>query len=297
MPNVMFQMIVFNGERHLEAVLDTLLPFGDVYVTEGPVTYYQSLGFTQSTDRTLEILHDRLPEDQIVSGQWKEKDEMMNAIKIPDDTEYVWMFDADELMHPRDIQRMFNLLNIAKPPSVSFKAWSFFGGFNRYMTGFEEEFEVHRIQRWYPGAGWATHRPPTVLDPQSRKPWRECQGHMSHEYTDAIGIRFFHYSFVWPLQMYEKALYYHDRSAQMTIPNYFRNVWLPWVLGGDLEKQKIEDAFKGVHDWKPKYRGDCFTKVFEGDHPKVIEDDMLNLQYKWRGELEEVVRRINECPQ
>jgi len=296
MPNVAFQMIVFNGERHLEAVLDTLLPFGEVYVTEGPVAYYQSLGFTESTDRTLEILHDRLPEDHIVSGQWEEKDEMMNAIKIPDSTEYVWMFDADELMKLQDICSMLDLLDsIPYAKSVSFKAWSFFGGFNRYMTGFEEEFEVHRIQRWYPGAEWATHRPPTIIDPVFEKPWRDFKlGHLDHHFTAAAGIRFYHYSFVWPLQMYEKAKYYHARSMAMTIPNYFRNIWLPWVLGGNLEKQKIEKAFSGVHDWRPRYRGDCFTKVFEGQHPKVIEDNMLALQLRWSQELAQVMERINE---
>jgi len=111
--------------------------------------------------------------------------------------------------------------------------------------------------------------------------------------TDRMGIRFFHYSFVWPLQMYEKAKYYHDRSQQMTIPNYFRNIWLPWVLGGNLEKKKIEEAFDGVHDWKPRYRGTCRTKVFVGAHPKVIEDSMLALQLRWSQELAQVMERIN----
>ena len=56
------------------------------------------------------------------------------------------------------------------------------------MTGFEENFEVHRIQRFYPGARFATHRPPTILARMGGPGVRI--GHLNHEATDRSAFAF-----------------------------------------------------------------------------------------------------------
>lgn len=282
-PKVCFFMQVYQSDYVLEECLLSVRPYGTVVAVEGPVDYYTRQGAIQSTDRTLTILDSY--DIPTITGQWKEKDEMATAGEalVPDGTEWVWVLDSDEIWQPSDIERILGILAGGQHDSVAFRAWSFYGGFDRYMTGFEETFEVHRIQRWWPGAHWQTHRPPTVLAPDGR-PWRDHR-HLAGMTTDAMGIRFFHYSYLWPSQMRAKAGYYGDRDPGGTIPNYFEKVYLPWVLGTDDDKQRVENEFDGVHNWVPQRRGPCRTERYRGKHPKLIVESMPELKRRFDDEL------------
>lgn len=286
MPRVCFQMIVYESSYVLAQCLESVLPFGPVIAAEGPVGYWRDHGPATSVDGTNEILaHYRIP---TIHGQWSEKDAMVNAglERVPDDTEFIWVLDSDELWRPDDIQKILWLLSGGHIDSMAFRAWSFYGGFSRIMGGFEENFEVHRIQRWHPGALWATHRPPTIMAPDGR-PWREHR-HMNAWLTDRDNLRFWHYSYVFPYQMHRKARYYHDYNPAGTIPDYFERVYLPWVLaemrGDRLARQEIEDRFDGVHDWLPARRGPCRTREFY-EHPPAIAAVLPGLQEILTGEL------------
>lgn len=272
---VCFQMIVFQSDYVLPQCIEAVLPFGSIVATEGPVGYYQRQGYKTSTDRTNAILEQYgIP---TLHGQWAEKDEMVNAglERIPADTEFIWVLDSDEIWRQQDIARILRILEGGKVDSLSFNAWSFYGGFERYMTGFEEQFEVHRIQRWQPGARWQTHRPPTVVLPDGRIPRK--LSHLPCDLTRAMQLRFFHYSYVWPSQMKMKAAYYADMDPRGTIPGYFNRVYLPWVTGDDRVKMLVENEFVGVHNWIPGRRGPCRTLPFEGEHPASIQAAMPEL--------------------
>lgn len=281
---ITFQMIVFNADAFLEPVLRTIKPFGNVVVTEGPVKYFADRGATTSTDRTNEILARLLPASAVVRGQWEEKTEMMAAAEhlIPPDTTHVWMVDADEVWPIPVIQTMLSTLE--HYDSVSFKPYSFFGGFNRYLTGFEEAFDWVRIQRWYPGARWATHRPPTVNAPDGR-PWRK------HRHL-ACPERFYHYSYVMPAAVRAKTEYYGSWGMG-TIPDYFNTVYLPWVVArSKQERQAIEDRYKGVHEWLPTRRGDCYTTEFTGQHPPLIASRLPEYKARINKELLECLTNV-----
>jgi len=276
-------LIVFNSDFVLEPCLRSVLPFGKVYAAEGPVEFWQKRGYTTSADQTNAILSKfDIP---TIHGQWREKDDEQNAAlaMVPPDTDFIWCLDADEIWKSADISTILGVLERGQTDSVSFKATSFYGGFERYMTGFEEQFEVHRIQRYYPGARFATHRPPTINAPDGR-PWREHR-HMNHNATDAAGIRFYHYSYVFPSQMEAKAQYYAEMGGN--IPDYFDRVYLPWVTGDSVERYRIEEQFDGVHNWLPARRGPCRTVVFDGEHPAEIQRVMPQLQRRLRMELGE----------
>ena len=283
MTAICFQLIVFNSDFVLRECLSSIAPYGPIVSTEGPVDYWRKQGYMTSTDKTNEILQEfNIP---TVHGQWNEKDEMANAslALVPDDTEFIWVVDSDEIWDSHTIEAIMRRLETGDVDSMSFKANSFYGGFERIMTGFEENFEVHRIQRYSPSARWATHRPPTMLAPDS-KPWRE-HNHLNHEATDALGWRFFHYSYVWPSQMKMKADYYHDRDPRGTIENYFERVYLPWVMGPHAKRAAIEKEFSGVHNWLPTRRGPCYTKRYEGEHPYHIQQNMKVLRSRFIQEL------------
>jgi len=278
---VTFVLIVFNSDHVLEPCLRSVLPFGDVVAAEGPVEFWQRQGFTHSTDMTNAILSQyNIP---TVHGKWDEKTEEANAAitLVPPDTDFVWCVDADEIWKAKDLDVIFDILSTDKFDSISFKATSFYGGFDRYMTGFEENFEVHRIQRYYPGARFATHRPPTINAPDGH-PWRK-HAHLGHNDTDSLGLRFYHYSYVFPSQMKAKAEYYASMGG--TIPNYYNKVYLPWVLGDSEEKHRIETIYNGVHNWTVDRRGACKTAQFNGEHPDEIARVMPDLIARFDDEL------------
>jgi hypothetical protein len=284
MAKITFQMIVFNGDYVLEQVLQSILPFGPLVVTEGPVDYWRRRGFLGSTDRTLEILEEYRDYGQgilgVVSDTFFEKDQMMNAPLhlVPDDTTHLWMVDSDEVYKPSDVELIIDLLDMDGYDSVEFKPYSFYGGFDYYMTGHEINAVWRRIQPYYPGAKWATHRPPTIplLDDRRKRVLggRKLMG---------MGVRIYHYSYVFPSQVRAKTDYYFSRSPSRTIPDYFNRVYLPWVLE---KREEVEDEYDGVHELWPIHRGPCRTERFEGEHPEVISLVIDSLQERLDEELE-----------
>lgn len=281
MSNVTFQLIVFNGDYVLEDVLAPLVELGNVIAVEGPVKYYQSKGFHTSTDKTNQILSTYLPDRNIIHGQWKEKDEMMRAggKLVPKNTTHVWMVDADEVWERASLRRVMERLD--SYDSVAFKPLTFYGGFERVLTGFETDAMWYRIQRWYPGANWHTHRPPTVLHPDDQRPMRE------HRHWDCTE-QFFHYSYVFPKQVQSKVAYYESWGAGV-IPDYFERVYLHWMRASKREREWLEARYKGVHEWLPERRSPCFTKGYHALHPRSIAERMPQLERRLAEELKEVV--------
>lgn len=283
MLNICFQMIVFNSDYVLRECLQAALAYGPVIATEGPVRYWQDQGYTTSTDDTNAILDDlKIP---TIHGQFEEKDDMVNVglDRVPPGTDYIWVLDSDEIWGMQEIELVRGALAMGRFDSASFRAHSFYGSLDRVMTGFEAAYDTHRIQRWQPGATWATHRPPTILAPDGR-PWRD------HRHLDGeeLGVKFYHYSYVFPSQMKRKAAYYEDRDPGGVIRDYYLRVYLPWAtahhLGNDDARETIELQFQGVHNWLPARRGPCYTEPFN-QHPVVIERNLSGLTQRLKAEL------------
>ena len=289
MVKLCFQMIVFNSDHVLGEALRSVLPFGPLVVTEGPCGYWKQQEHTTSTDQTNAILEEHEHYGQgilgVVRGQFVEKDAMVNAsVKlVPDDTTHIFVVDADEVWRKQDLKRVIETLDYFNADSMSFIADSFFGGFDRIMTGFERDYKVTRIQRWYPGAWWATHRPPTIKDPQGR-PY-QLSTHIDAMAMLAMGVTMPHYSYTFPSQAVNKHLYYSHYQPGITIPNYPAEVFMPWVRGTDEERQEIEKRWKGVHNFIPSYRKESFTEPFVGKHPQEIENNREKLQQRIQEEL------------
>lgn len=272
---VSFVLIAFNAAHVLEPCLLSVLPFGQVYAAEGPVRFWQERGFTTSTDKTNDILlRYGIPTRH---GCWNEKDDEANAALglVARDSDFIFCLDADEIWKAETLTRIFETLSEGKTDSMSFHATSFYGGFDRYMTGFEENFEVHRVQRYRSGAQFSTHRPPTILAPDGR-PWRNHRHVKSAE-------RFYHYSYVFPSQMKAKSEYYAAMGGN--IPNYFEKVYRPWVTGTEIERFNIENQYDGVHNWLPRRRGPCRTARFDGQHPDAIQEAMPRLLERFKSEM------------
>jgi len=283
-------MIVFEGDYVLKQCLEQIYPFvAQILISEGPVKYWQDQGRTTSNDETNNII-DNFPDPDnkiiIHHGQFSEKDEQCKAYMqhINDDIDYLWMIDSDEVYKTEDIKKVIEFLKKEQPSSVAVRSCSFYGGFNDYLTGFElNPNNFRRIFKFTKGATWLKHRPPTMKYPKA----------VSNKHIDGnrlfteTGVQMYHYSYVYPDQVFMKTNYYKDvLNKEHSIDNYFNMVYKPWVNGGITEKQQVENKYNGVHEFKPQMRGACRTTKFNGEHPDSIKKDMNLLINKFNIQLE-----------
>lgn len=292
---IAFGMIVFEGDYVLRECLEQVYPFASqILIAEGPVSYWQSKGRTTSTDATNSIL-DNFPDPdnkiKIVHSRYEEKDDQCRAYMchINDDIDYLWNLDSDEVYTTEDLTKMIKFLEEQKPTSVGVKSCTFYGGFDNTLSGFENNTDNFlRVFRYMPGSTWLTHRPPTMKYPQ-----RVAQKHInSDELYRALGVQMYHYSYVFPQQVERKISYYKDRiSKSNCIDNYFDNVYLPWVTGDETTKNLIQTTYRGVHEFVPRVRGDCFAEPFFGKHPESITNNFETLKRRFDAELTEYVKR------
>ena len=57
------------------------------------------------------------------------------------------------------------------------------------------------------------------------------------------------------------------------------------------DKITVAQKYKGAHEFKPPYRGECYTNKFNGTHPLVIKRNMASFQEKSNLQLETYI-----CP-
>lgn len=291
MLKIAFGMIVFEGDYVLRECLEQVYPFAtQILVAEGPVKYWQDRDKKTSEDKTNEVLHsfpDPENKIKIVHGQFHEKDEQCNAYirHLRDDIDYLWNLDSDEVYKTEDLQKTIEFLEKEKPTSVGVRSKSFYGGFEHYLTGFELKTDNFlRIFRVVKGSKWLTHRPPTIEYPS------DANIFLKHVDSDTFyrktGVEIYHYSYVFPTQVKNKIEYYKAKvSLDKCIDNYYDSIFLPWVNGDEFEKYQIEKKYLGVHEFKPEFRGDCFTADFVGEHPKSVSKNLKELINRIQKEL------------
>ena len=286
---IAFGMIVFEGDYVLKQCLDQVYPFAEqILIAEGPVKYWQDQGKTTSIDETNDIL-DSFPDPEnkikIHHGQYSEKDEQCKSYMqyINDDIDYLWMIDSDDIYKTEDIKKTIEFLESQNPTSVAVRSCSFYGGFDDYLTGFElNPNNFRRIFKVQKGSTWQKHRPPTMNYPKPIK-LKHIDGNTLFRET---GVQMYHYSYVFPDQVYNKTNYYKNvLNKENSIDNYFDVVYKPWVTGNDDEKRNIENKFNGVHEFKPQMRGACRTTKFNGVHPISIQNDMEILLEKFNNQI------------
>lgn len=301
MLKVAFGMIVFEGDYVLKESLESVYPYAkQILIAEGPVKYWQERGRRTSTDKTNEILANFPdPENKIkiVHGQFQEKDDQCKAYlqHIDNDIDYIWNLDSDEVFKGEDILKLYDILEKEKYTSVGVKSCSFYGGFNRVIGGFEEKTDNFlRVFKFYKGATWKTHRPPTIVAPPCMEtlPTKHLD---SDTLFDKYGIQMYHYSYVFPKQVANKIEYYKAKvSKSNCIDGYFEQVYMPWIcVKNDKERFDIESKYQGVHEFKPEVRGPSFTKSFTSTHPASIQNNMKELAARFEKESQEYRDNLN----
>jgi hypothetical protein len=230
--NITFGIIVLNGEPFTRYCIRALYPFAyEIIIAEGACEGARNIATKKghSKDGTLEILKEikRLedPENKITivtaedeghnDGFWPgEKLEQSRAYAKRAKGNYLWQVDIDEFYKDEDIRKIIGLLKDDKSIScISFNQIGFWGGFNytvdswyfkRHLT------EIYRIFKWAEGYELKSHRPPTVID--TEKTDVRAGKWLNAKDMKKRGIFMYHYSFVFPKQVFTKADYYSNSN-------------------------------------------------------------------------------------
>jgi len=276
-PKVTFGIIVLNGEPFTRYCLRALYPYAhEIIVAEGACEGARAVATPDghSRDGTLDVLRQfKLDEDpegkvQIVTaedeghpnGFWPgEKHEQSQAYAKRATGHYLWQVDIDEFYMPGDMERVLKTLHTHSDiTAMSFKQIQFWGGLDYfvdswYLRRLGEEF--HRLFKWKEGYRYITHRPPTVvtdcgIDTRDQK-WLDAYEMESRD------IRLYHYSFILPKQVREKAEYYGASTWAK------RPEMVTWAQKAFFE---LEWPFH-VHS---VYDSPAWLERYDGNHPPQI---------------------------
>ena len=278
-----FGMIILNGEPFTRFNLRALYPFAhQIIVVEGacPSAAAVATSDGHSTDGTLEVLRDfkrnEDPNNKLIivtaqdeghkDGFWSDKNEMSQAYASRATGNYLWQVDSDEFYHEDQVARLIDILERERPDAVSFPMFTFWGGLDYITDSFylirDNAREFHRLFAWAPGYNYKTHFPPTVVDEHGidlrQKRWIRAH------YLDKQNILLYHYSLLFPLQVFNKVSYYKMRNRS-SIDSWEESVY-----------RRLENPFR-AHN---VYYHIGWLERFKGDHPLIVQSMMQDIKDK-----------------
>ena len=231
-------LIVYNGAPYIGKWLKhyTSCPWIDyVCIAEGAtVNMVRALDLqtVRSTDGTMDDLTEYTVHPKVLwtfdNKAYPEKNEQSNAAMnlVPDDTDYVWVSDADEFYHHDDILSMRKKLEAGGYTFASVPIHHFWKNNNTVAVGgrgyaYDTPFE--RIFKYHPGARFTNHRPIDLLD-QSGRSVKSINPLHAKDHD----VRCYHYSYVDERMVREKMQYYTITMGRNYMP-WFENCWKVWT--------------------------------------------------------------------
>ncbi len=300
---ISFGIIVLNGEPFTCYCINALYRHAhEIIISEGACEGSRGVANPDghSRDGTLEILREikryKDPENKITivtaedeghrNGFWPgEKHEQSRSYAKRATGDYLWQVDIDEFYRDDDIKSVTQILeNDPGITAISFKQKQFWGGFDYLVDSWllkrgAEEF--HRVFKWGPDFEYTSHRPPTVTDALGTDTrnikWLRAKD------TKKLGIYLYHYSFVFPKQVAEKADYYKNAEwSQRSKADWWANEVF----------MKLEDPFSVFSI----YWDISWLKRFKGNHPeqilslvKDIENGVLTVETRQTQDIEKLL--------
>ncbi len=270
---ISFGIIVLNGEPFTRYCIRALYPHAfEIIISEGACDGAKGVATSDghSSDGTLAILKEikksEDPENKITivtaedeghkNGFWPgEKLEQCQAFAKRANGDYLWQIDIDEFYHKKDIIHIKEMLdNDDSITCISFRQFSFWGGFDyivdswyfkRYLP------EIYRVFKWGKGFQYVSHRPPTVINSLGKN--MKDINFLNAEQTDKLGFRMYHYSFVFPTQVREKAKYYANaewskrKEAEWWANEVFVNLSYPYRVFSISWVPSWLEPFRKIH--------------------------------------------------
>lgn len=149
MNDIDFFIIVFEGEKYLEACIRQIYPHAHkIIVAEGAIKLMANFKkYFRSSDRTIDIIKkfDKIKLIQI-PRHWENKTEMKNTVLNHIESEILWQIDYDEFYFHDDIEKIRKVFD-SKIDMVHFKAYHFWKDFTHYKTGGKWDLDNLRVYR------------------------------------------------------------------------------------------------------------------------------------------------------
>lgn len=296
-------MIFLNGEPYLKYNIRSLYPHAhQIIISEGACLGAKEIATKNghSTDGTLDVLKEMQknedPEKKILvvtaedeghpNGFWPgEKLEQSRAYAKRATGNYLWQVDSDEFYKEKDILKVKQMLR--RDPSItaiSFIQLQFWGGFKYLVDSYYHRrggAQLYRLFKWGDDYEYKLHRPPTILDDQGCNTLH--QNWVRGRKIARQDIYVYHYSFVFPKQVFEKARYY--QNAKWT-DRKKADWWAEHIY------MNLEDPFKVFS----LYDTLSWLKRYKGSHPKQIENlrtdirsGNLNIETRPTDDIEELL--------
>jgi len=294
-------MIVLNGMPFIEYSLKSVYDFAyEIIIVEGAVEncMFAANPDGSSTDGTVEFIKS-FPDPQkkirLVQGRWPEKCEMQNEALKYVTGDYVWLIDSDEVYRSQDVEKIKEILKSdSSITQVNFIPNSFWKGFDYIFVSskfFEDSCHCRRLFKYVPGAMFTTHRPPTMVWPGCDRT-TEQMNLLDGTTTRQMGIIFYHYSYVLDKQVKQKIELYRrygwGKHWKLDLLRWYEDCYLKWQ---PWNRDEIDSRY-------PIWTGDIdsHTVLFNGTHPKVVIDYILNdgASSANRAAMQHVVNVINE---
>ena len=284
-PTFSFVTIVLNGMPFLEFALQAVYDFAhEIIIVEGAVENcrFAAKPDGSSTDGTVECIRN-FPDPQkkirLIQGAWPEKCEMQNAALEHVTGDYVWLMDADEIYRRADLDKVRMLVQQdASITQINVIPDNFWKGFDHTFISpkfFEPAAHYRRIFKFVPGARFTSHRPPTMVHPESKRS-TEQMNCIRGDVTRALGIVPFHYSYVVESQVAQKVELYNrygwGQQWKLDLNEWLRECWQKWTPENRAEIESRYPVWTGGRDSR--------TEPFTGEHPEVMREFIQ----RWRGQ-------------
>jgi len=272
-----FIMIVLNGMPFVEYSLKSVYDFAhEIIIAEGAVEdcMFAANPDGSSKDGTVEFIRsfpDPANKIKLIQGKWPEKCEMQNEALKYVTGDYAWLIDSDEVYKKEDLEKTKELLR--KDPSitqVNFIPDNFWKGLDYIFVSpmfFEHPHHFRRLFKYVQGAYFTTHRPPTMVWPNSSLTTEQMHL-VDGLQTRRMGIILYHYSYVVHEQVSQKMEYYGRRGpweiSGLNRSQWYHQCYLKWT---PANRKEIEANY-------PVWMGDknSYTEPFKGSHPQVMAD-------------------------
>ena len=282
---ISYVIIVLNGMPFIEFSMKACYPTAhEIIIVEGAVEKckFAANEDGSSNDGTVEFIKafpDPGNKIKLIQGIWPEKCEMQVEALNHVTGDWVWLVDSDEVYYKDSFEKIIDMIeNDNSITQVNFFNYSFWKGFDYYFTNDAfrtDAWTKRRLFKFVPGATFSSHRPPTIEYPEGVVESRHI---VTGAETEAMGIRFCHYSYVFKSQMKQKIELYHrygwGKCWKVDLLDWYENCFLKWTpenIDEMNEKYGICPVFQ-----------DTIAVPFEGKHPEVIHNFIEQVR---RGEV------------
>ena len=281
-------IMVTENNYFLKQCIEQLYPLVEqIIIVVGTINNLQQTNM----DKIHEVINNYKDNDikvKIIDGPFANDVDKFNSYipYIRKDIDYLWHLEPTEIYTINNILKIKEILYTQKPTSIGIKNFTFYGGFEYFLTGTEQQNDKFiRLFKFIEGSVWKMDNKPIIQYPS----YIQTKHISSDELYNLYKINMHRYSYVFPSQIKQIIDDENVLDNSNVIPNYMTNIYFSWIHGNDDAKRAIEKIFSGLHMFKSECQGKWYTQLYEQKHPEAICKDLFILKKEFNKEYGELL--------